>query len=258
MEDHYNFKDRTGERHKSKSCGWVTIVKYRGTFDCDILFEDTGHIIENLSYGNIKLGSVKNPYHPYIYGIGYFGEGKYISRDVNGEKTKAYRVWHDIFERCYAKNRSVKNRSYQDCNIHSDWHCFQNFATWHEKNYNPEIMEEWHLDKDIICKDCKMYSAKTCLILPAEINSTINRSGIKKGAYPIGVHLNKRAGTFIARVTKYGVRISLGSFKTVIEAFKAYKTAKEDYIKELADKWLNLLPKDSYDAVYKYKVEITD
>ena len=40
------------------------------------------------------------------------------------------------------------------------------------------------------------------------------------------------------------------------EAFDAYKTAKEAYIKEVADKWRDLIDPRVYKAMYNYKVEI--
>jgi len=50
----------------------------------------------------------------------------------------------------------------------------------------------------------------------------------------------------------------LGYYDTPELAFKAYKTAKEDWIKEVADKWKHLITPEVYKALYNYKVEITD
>ena len=43
-----------------------------------------------------------------------------------------------------------------------------------------------------------------------------------------------------------------------IEAFNAYKTAKEIYIKELANKWEGKIDIRAYEALMNYAVEITD
>lgn len=51
---------------------------------------------------------------------------------------------------------------------------------------------------------------------------------------------------------------NIGSFNTPEEAFEAYKTAKEKQIKEVADKWKPLIKPKVYQAIYNYKVEITD
>ena len=47
-------------------------------------------------------------------------------------------------------------------------------------------------------------------------------------------------------------------FKTEIEAFNAYKQAKENYLKELATKWKDKIDTRAYNALMEYQVEITD
>jgi hypothetical protein len=42
------------------------------------------------------------------------------------------------------------------------------------------------------------------------------------------------------------------------QAFYAYKVFKENYIKQVADKYKDLIPQKLYDAMYKYEVEIND
>ena len=50
----------------------------------------------------------------------------------------------------------------------------------------------------------------------------------------------------------------IGSFKTEIEAFNAYKEAKEAFVKEQANKWRDEIDERAYNALMNYKVEITD
>lgn len=52
----------------------------------------------------------------------------------------------------------------------------------------------------------------------------------------------------------------IGYFDTAEEAFHAYKNAKEAYIKEVADEYFSkgLITKRVRDALYQYKIEITD
>jgi hypothetical protein len=47
-------------------------------------------------------------------------------------------------------------------------------------------------------------------------------------------------------------------YDTPEEAFHAYKTAKEAYIKQVADEYKDKIPKKLYDALYAYTIEITD
>ena len=50
----------------------------------------------------------------------------------------------------------------------------------------------------------------------------------------------------------------LGSFNTEIEAFNAYKKAKETYIKEIANNFNRQIDPRAYNALMNYRVEITD
>ncbi len=48
------------------------------------------------------------------------------------------------------------------------------------------------------------------------------------------------------------------AFNTFEEAFQAYKIAKEEYIKEVANKWKGRITEQTYIALYNWKIEITD
>lgn len=50
----------------------------------------------------------------------------------------------------------------------------------------------------------------------------------------------------------------LGYFYSVEEAFNVYKEFKENYIKQVANYYKDKIPTKLYDALYNYKVEITD
>ena len=50
----------------------------------------------------------------------------------------------------------------------------------------------------------------------------------------------------------------MGYFKTELEAYNAYKTAKEAFIKEQANKWKSQIDPRAYEALMDYEVEITD
>ena len=64
---------------------------------------------------------------------------------------------------------------------------------------------------------------------------------------------------YIGRISKVkGMKEHLGSFKTEIEAFKAYKIAKESFVKEQANKWKDEIDERAYEALMNYQVEITD
>lgn len=57
---------------------------------------------------------------------------------------------------------------------------------------------------------------------------------------------------------KYKKYFYLGVFNTIEEAFQAYKEAKEEYIKEVAYKYKEIITKQVYQAMINYKVERDD
>ena len=104
-----------------------------------------------------------------------------------------------------------------------------------------------------------VYSEDSCVFIPQEINSLLIKSTASRGEHLIGVHWCKRDKSFEARVNKSkGGSEWLGYFKTEIEAFNAYKVAKEAFIKEQANKWKDEIDERAYNALMNYKVNIDD
>ena len=80
-----------------------------------------------------------------------------------------------------------------------------------------------------------------------------------RGEHLIGVSWHKTRKAFVATVRKNkGKQEYLGPFNTEIEAFNAYKAAKESFIKEQAEKWKGKIDERAYNALMNYKVEIID
>lgn len=75
---------------------------------------------------------------------------------------------------------------------------------------------------------------------------------------PIGVRRTKNKERYVATLRLYGKVKYLGTFDEPHDAFNIYKDAKERYIKKVADKWKEQLEPRVYEALYNYKVEITD
>ena len=117
----------------------------------------------------------------------------------------------------------------------------------------------FQLDKDLLVKGNKVYSENTCVFIPKEINILLTKRDASRGKYLIGVSWNKTGNAFKARVSKNKGRSEyLGSFKTELEAFNAYKEAKESFIKEQAEKWKGKIDERAYNALMSYEVDITD
>jgi hypothetical protein len=237
---------KIGEKHITNEGYEITIIEYHNIINCTVQFEN-GVVIKRKQYIDIKRGNIKNPYHPSVYGIAFVGQGEYSQK----KNKNASNIWRGMFHRCYdLKYHSYL--SYKDVTVCEEWHNFQNFAEWFENNYK----ENFELDKDILQKGNKIYSPETCCFVPQEVNKLLTKSNKARGECPIGV--TKRGNMFRAKLNIKKTLKHLGSFKTIDEAFKAYKVAKEDYIKEVADKWRGQIADQAYQALINYKIEITD
>lgn len=238
-----------GEKVLTREGCFAELINYIDCTHCTIRF-DSGNIKEGVSYKCFKNGSVKNPYHPSVCGVGFIGEGD-IKVKENGKHTKQYSLWSHMLLRCYG-NRVYK--SYKDVTVCEEWHNFQNFGDWVNKNYNTETMLGWELDKDILVKGNKVYSPETCCFVPLEINKIFKTTVI--GKYSVGVV--KNYNKFNVYIHKYNKRYFLKGYDTLEEAKTAQKIAKENYIKEVAEKWKGLISNKAYEALINYQVEITD
>ena len=250
-----SYKDCVGKVYKSKSSGDFKIVKYNDAKDVEIQFINTGFEVV-VELGHIKSGSVKDPYLPSVRGVGILGT-KYPSK-INGVHTKEYGLWKNMLRRCYSDFYKKQRPTYEGCEVSDNFKSYEYFYEWCHKQIGFDN-GGWHLDKDLLVKGNKVYSEDSCIFIPKEINLLLTKSTASRGEYLIGVSWSKRDKSFISRVHKNKGRSEhLGYFKTEIEAFKAYKVAKEAFVKEQANKWKGKIDDRAYEALMKYTVEITD
>ena len=248
-------KDCVGKILKSKNFGDFKILKYNDATNVEIQFLKTGYEMVT-QLGNIKSGKVKDPYVPSVCGVGVLGT-KYPSK-VNGVKTKEYDLWQSMLQRCYSDVYKKKRPTYEGCEVSDKFKSYEHFYHWCNKQIGFGN-QGWQLDKDLLIKGNKVYSESTCIFIPSEINKVLTKSDKVRGEYPIGVCWHKTNKAFVAQVSKStGKQEYLGSFNTEIEAFNAYKTAKESFIKEQADKFKSQIDPRAYNALMNYKVEIID
>ena len=255
-----SYKDCVGKVCKSLNSGDFKIVKYNNNRNVEIQFVKTGfktsvHLVQ------VKSGSIKDPYSPSVYGVGVVGTKYPIT--INGIQTKEYVLWKRMLERCYSDSAYQKQRpTYEGCEVSDNFKSYEYFYEWchsqigfgNDGNGNP-----FHLDKDLLTKGNKVYSEYSCVFIPAEINLLLTKRTASRGKHLIGVYWCKRDKAFKAMVNKNKGRSEcLGYFKTELEAFNAYKQAKESFIKEQANKWKSQIDERAYNALMNYEVNIDD
>ena len=250
-----SYKDCVGKVCKSKSSGDFKILKYNGSGNVEILFLKTGYETA-ARLDHIKSGEVKDPYSPSVCGVGILGT-KYPST-VNSRNTKEYALWQRMLKRCYSTTFKKRRPTYEGCEVSDNFKSYEYFYEWCQNQIGFNV-EGWHLDKDLLVKGNKVYSENTCVFIPQEINSMLIKSDKRRGEYLIGACWHKKGKAFVATVNKNkGKSEHLGLFNTELEAFNAYKTAKESFIKEQANKWKSQVDIRAYNALMNYEVNIDD
>lgn len=254
-------KEFVGKKFTTNS-GWeLTIIDYKSTNEVLVEWQDGSKTIESM--GHIRDGGIKPPNQVSLFGVGYFGIGRFVnSRKKDGEKVedKIYQYWERMIKRCYdpLSLNKVSGRAYRDVLVCKEWLCFQNFAEWAVLQVNSKDFS-YELDKDLLFIGNKTYSPSTCCFIPMEINQFLSEG--KEGTYYRGVNVikpktaNAKIG-YVARCNTGIDREYLGFYNTPEEAFLAYKTRKEEYAKELAEEWKGKIDDKAYFALLNYEVNI--
>ena len=250
-----SYKDCVGKVCKSKSSGDFKILKYNDTANVEIQFLKTGYEAA-VELGNIKKGDVKDPYVPSVFGVGITGT-KYLIT-ISGVKTREYALWKNMLQRCYSDAYRNKRPTYEGCKVSDNFKSYEYFYEWCHKQIGFGN-QGWHLDKDLLTKGNKVYSEDSCIFIPSEINTLLIKRAASRGEYLIGVSWYSKSKAFVARVNKSkGGSEYLGLFNTEIEAYNAYKIAKESFVKEQANKWKSQIDPRTYNALMNYEVDIDD
>ncbi len=264
--------NRTGETNISNEGCVVKIVEYNNRSDIIVEFQDEHKYNVHTTYQAFKKGKCKNPFSPSVYGHGYLGvdkngnipkttelkDGKYVT---TWEAIK----WRSMLQRGFDNKLKEKNLTYKDVTCCNRWLCFANFLEDLEllkQEYNWDDDEKLNLDKDILYKGNKIYSLENCVLVPDYINNLFVKGDNNRGRCPIGVSYHKGAKKYQAYCRINRKQIRIGYYNTIEQAFSAYKIAKENEIKRMANDCVlkGFITKDSrlYKAMINYQVKIDD
>lgn len=253
------FKDDifVGARFKNKLGQWATIISFKGYREIQIKWEDDHSYVGKTSSVQLREGSFKNPYAPFVRGVGYFGVGEHKSV-VNGLRTREYEAWTGMITRCYCEDYLLEYPTYQNHKVAIIWHNFQNFAAWYkEKAKQVPEGEVWHLDKDIL--NGVDYSPEVCVLVPPRLNMLLVKNDVRRGSTLIGVSYEAKRNKYRARCHN-GTRKSqhLGWRETEQEAFNLYKSFKERLVQDLAEEYKGKIDDRAYIALKSFEVSKTD
>jgi hypothetical protein len=165
-------------------------------------------------------------------------------------KSKCYRTWKSILERT---SHDKCSSAYENVSVCEEWKHYSNFKKWYERFH----VSGFAIDKDLLsCKNHKTYSPKTCCFLPRIINNVIKTYYNHKH---VGIKVLKN-GKFKVKLNRNSKAYDIGCFDNYKDASFAYKQAKEQYIKELAEKYFKegSITEEAYNALIKYEVCIND
>ena len=199
-------------------------------------------------------GSVHKKARKLVFGVGINDAD--FSTGHGNDRVASYNLWKSILRRCYGK-QNRKSCSYIGCSVCEEWKRYSMFKKWYDNNF----VKGYHIDKDIIKKDNKVYCPDFCCFVPPEINTLIVKHDATRGDLPIGVsRLSNNPHRYRAIVRIYGRYTTIGNYDTPEETFKAYKESKEAHIQEVATQYYNegKITEKVYSALMNYKVEITD
>ena len=156
-------KDLIGEVFKSNSCGEFKVIdKIKHLTRKKWLYKvefNTGYSVY-VEKHCILSGEIKDPYCKNICGVACFG--------VNKGDNFLYARWIAMIKRCYNMNtKPYKHYGAKGIVVCDRWLCFEyyNIDVKKLKGYDEELVKNGilHLDKDILIKDNKIYSPKTCI-----------------------------------------------------------------------------------------------
>ena len=222
-------------------------------------------IEKKCAYKEFKKGMIKNPYDKTMCNVGFLG----MTEECN---KVFYDIWCHMIKRCYDPYELNKYPTYINCFVCEEWLNYSNFEKWCYENYYKIENQKICLDKDILYKGNKIYSPKNCCFVPERINLLFCKSNKTRGDYPIGVSkfADKRNNRMKIKLRVYCdvydkekhkcIQKHLGYFplNKPFQAFYKYKIFKENYIKQVANEYKEIIPQKIYLALYRWEVEIND
>jgi hypothetical protein len=174
------------------------------------------------------------------------GQSKYLS--------KAARRFSYIVQRVKNPKTESEKFWYAGCSIDPHFEDFQFFAEWcwGQIGYNSvdELGNSFHIDKDILVPDNKVYGPETCAFIPAKLNSLFKFRRRDINGLPTGVSFYKRSSKFLAQgFGLNGENVYLGYYDDIESAAHAYADHKVLIVRKSAKLYKDMIDPKVYVAL---------
>lgn len=243
-----------GKVFKTKNYGDILVLRYVSSKGVLIKFMNTG----NTKYAHIsaiRKMEVRDTEAFPVYKVGIMDIPNELKKDA--PTPKEYSLWNGMKSRCYNENIRHLLPTYSEVTMSENFKKYSYFKDWCSKQVGFD-QEGFHLDKDLLSLDSKIYSENTCCFIPSEINCAVTNNKSVRGKFPQGVIYNCTKTRYRARIQRGDKWESLGTYDTPEEAFYAYKPVKEAHIKSLAEKWKDRIDPRVYNVLINWEVNIDD
>lgn len=187
-----------------------------------------------------------------ILGVATNSKGKHKAT-IDGKRTKAYGTWYNMLIRAYCPKYHARRPTYLGCSVSDGWLEYQDFVQWFENHEYSSC--GYQLDKDLLLPGNKIYAPDRCVFIPSQLNTLLTDSKATRGQYRQGVCFYKRDNNFLASIGINGKYKHLGYYDNELDAYGAYKEAKEQYVKDVANQWRDDIATDVYEALMRWQLE---
>jgi len=171
---------RKGAKYQTNNYGDLVVCEYINSLNVLVEFTLTKYktVCQTVC---VRMGKVRDPFYPSVFGVGFFGVGKY-NLSEHGKGTKCQQIWRGMIERCYYAKYHEDHPTYKGCSVDPRWHNYQVFAEWFEVHY----IKGFHLDKDKLISGNRIYSPEACCFISPQENTEISVSKHYKFKSPVG------------------------------------------------------------------------
>lgn len=187
-----------------------------------------------------------------IFGVGINDKSR-PSRE-NGKQAKEYDLWRGMLGRCFDEKIRSHTPTYVDCTVSENFKNYEYFYDWCQNQIGFR-KQGYHLDKDLLSGENKIYSEDTCVFIPCEINSQFSGGKTKQLHLPAGITWNrdrwKDTFSYLVRISKKGKLKHIGRWKDLDPAIAAYTEAKKAYLLELAEEHKDNIDPRAYQALLR-------